>query len=174
MHDPAHAFLVALDISGFSNDVDPDQLSNHRMNFFHSVESTRLFPEAKDQGTVKVHFLGDELRLAFLVGVGGPAVKEFVDDVFAGLDRVNRRIPEPQQTRIKGVVLEGEVTWKSWRGCVFLNGDLPIQSQNWMRRLKPDEVAVNAKFRLSLQTEGTPIDFTERDFSGETGYMLRP
>src|SRR2546422_5990632 len=38
MNESAQAFLVALNISGFSNDPDADQLWNHRMNFFHAVE----------------------------------------------------------------------------------------------------------------------------------------
>jgi hypothetical protein len=86
MNDPSDAFLVALDISGFSNEMDPDQLLGHRMSFFYAVEATRLFPEAKDQGTVRVHFLGDELRLAFLAVVGAREVKGFVDDVFAAVE----------------------------------------------------------------------------------------
>lgn len=173
MNEETSAFLVALDISGFSNDVDPDELLNHRMNFFNAVERTRLFPEARDQETVKVHFLGDELRLAFLVTVSAADVKGFVDDIFAGLDRIKRRAPEPGRTRIKGVVLEGVVSWGNWHNCVFLNGDLPLQAQNWMSALAPDEVAINAAFKESLKTAGVPVDFAQRDFPGETGYMLR-
>jgi hypothetical protein len=42
-----------------------------------------------------------------------------------------------------------------------------------MSSLAPDEVAINARFRLSLQTVGIPVSFPERDFAGETGYLLR-
>ena len=173
LNDPARAFLVALDISGFSNDVDPDELLNHRLNFFRAVELTRLFPEAGEEGSVRVHFLGDELRLAFLVLVGAGAVREFVDDVFAGLDRMNRGVSEGQQTRVKGVVLEGPVTCRSWRGCEFLNGDLPIQAQNCMGALRPGQVAINTRFMESLKAEGTPVSFHEVEISGEKHYLLR-
>ncbi len=173
MNEATDAFLVALDISGFSNDVDPDQLLNHRMSFLQAVELTRLFPEARDQGTVRVHFLGDELRLAFLAAVDAWEVKGFVDDVFAALDRLNRHVPEPQRTRIRGAVLGGVVTWRQWRGCDFLNGQLPIQAQSWTASLAPGEVAANGPFRVSLQTEGVPVNLPERDFSGQPGYMLR-
>lgn len=172
-NDFAQAFLVDLDISDFTTDVDPDELLNHRMRFFHCIELTRLFPEARDTGRVKVHFLGDELGLAFLVAVGAGALKEFVDDVMNALDRMNSRLPESAQTRIKGVVLEGRVTWRRWHGCLFLNGGLPSQAQKWMNSLARGEVAMNAAFRRSLKSEGIPVHFTERDFSGETGYMLR-
>lgn len=167
------ACLVALDISGFSNDVDPDVLLGHRMNFFGAVESTRLFPDALRQGAVKVHFLGDELRLAFLVSVRAREVTGFVDDVFHGLDRMNRRMGETEATRVRGVVLLGPVTWKRWHRCVFLNGELPRQAQRWMSDLAPDQVAVNADFRLLLKTEGLPVDFAQRDLSGETAHLLR-
>lgn len=166
-------FLVALDISGFSIDVDPDELLNHRMNFFRAVEQAPLFPKARDQQTVKVHILGDELRLAFRAEVGAPEVRDFIVDIFSGLDRINRNVPEPLQTRIKGAVLEGSVTWREWRGCVFLNGDLPIQAQKWMGQLKSGEVAINPRFRESLKTAGAPVDFAEKELFGETGYILR-
>lgn len=144
------------------------------MRFFHSVQETRLFPAARDREMVRVHFLGDELRLAFHVGVGAREVRDFVDDVFAWLDRLNKGVLEPYQTRLKGVVLEGVVTWRSWHNCDYLNGVLPFKAQTWMERLAPNEVAIDQPFRHSLQVNGVPTSsFPSREFSGEIGYLLR-
>src|SRR5438132_1052650 len=43
-----YAFLVVLDISGFSRDLHPDQLLAHRHRFFEAVAATRLFAAAQD------------------------------------------------------------------------------------------------------------------------------
>jgi len=173
-NDPTEAFLVALDISGFSNDVDPDRLSEQRMKFFFSVEESRLFPKAKDNQDVKVHFLGDELRLAFLTGVGTREVRDFVDDVFAKLDKINEHALKEYRTRIKGVALKGVVIWKTWINCEYLNGELPVKAQTWMSYLAPDEVAIDETFKIALQIDGVPTQgLSHRKFSGETGYMLR-
>lgn len=172
INESRQAFLLALDISGFSNDLDPDQLLNHRLTFFHAVELTPLFPEAKTKGAVAVHFLGDELRLAFPVEVGAREVRNFVDDIFHGLERINQGEPERQRTRIKGVVLEGQITWRTWWDCSFLDGELPFKAQAWMSCLGPGEVAADSRFKLSLQTAGIPVDFAEKGFAGETGYLL--
>jgi len=173
MNEATRAFLVALDISGFSNDVDLDQLQNHRGNFFNAVSETRLFPEASINRIVKVHFLGDELRLAFRAEIRAREIRNFIDDVFAGLEQINRRVREPFRTRIKGVVFEGVVTWRDFLGCPYLNGNLPIQAQIWMSFLDPDRVAINEAFRLCLQDDGIAThELRAFDCPGGKGYFL--
>lgn len=173
-YNPTIGYLVALDISGFSNNPDPDELFSHRMNFFNSVEQTPLFALAEEQNAVKVHFLGDELQLAFHAEVGAGKVRSFIDDVFAGLQRINKRLQPEHQTRIKGVVLTGVVIWKSWRNCEYLDGPLPVKAQVWMRLLSPNEVAIDDSFKHALQVEGIATNsFSTREFAGEKGYVLR-
>lgn len=168
------AFLVALDISGFSKDLDPTRLLRHRRNFFNAVEETWLFSEAKEAQAVRAHFLGDELRLAFRAEVEAPQVSGFVDDVFAGLDRINCQVLEPYRTKLKGVALEGVVVWKTWLNCDYLDGELPFKAQTWMGQLAPNEVAIDEDFRQSLQVGGLPTSgFPSKKFSGEIGYLLR-
>ncbi len=159
------SFLVALDISGFSKDPNPDELLIRRMDFFQAIEKTELFPEATGQQTVKVHFLGDEVRLAFQVGVGARRVRNFLRDVLDWLDRTN--------TKVKGVILVGVVTCRNWHSCDYLNGALPIKAQNWMGRLDAGQVAMDEKFKHFLQTEGIPTSgLREKQFLGEVGYLL--
>jgi len=169
-----YAFLVALDISGFSRDLHPDQLLAHRHRFFEAIAETRLFAAAQAQQTVKVHFLGDELRLAFHVAHGGRQLRDFIDAVFTSLERLNSGVPEGLRTRIKGMVLEGNVTWKEWHGCEYLDGELPVKSQRWLKDLRPNQVAIDTAFRDALQVAGIPVaQLPEHNFSGETGYLLR-
>ena len=110
------AFLLALDISGFSRHMDePDQLLEHRTSFFGAVAQTSLCAEAKPAGTAVTHFLGDELRLALCGSVGVQAVCIFVDAVLGRLTMDNRNIEPERQTRVKGVVFFGVVIWREWR-----------------------------------------------------------
>jgi len=134
-----YAFLVALDISGFSRDLHPDQLLAHRHRFFEAIAETRLFAAAQARQTVQVHFLGDELRLALHVAHGARQVRNFIDEVFSSLERLNNGVPEGYRTRIKGMVLEGNVTWRAWHGCEYLDGELPCKSQRWLKDLRPNQ-----------------------------------
>jgi hypothetical protein len=171
----ANAFLVALDISGFSRFMyEPNQLLEHRERFFYAVENTDLFAGAKEAGTVVVHFLGDELRLAFRGSVGAQSVYTFLEEVLATLDADNIEVHTERQTRVKGTVFTGVVSWREWRGCDFLDGSLPFKAQHWMGLLKPGEIAADKKFRDALESAALPIgELTECDFGGETGYLLR-
>ena len=173
-NNPTQAFLVALDISGFSRDPNPDQLSEHRDRLFHAVEETRLFAQARDSQDVKVHFLGDELRLALHTGVGAREVRNLVVDVFADLQRSNNEVLEQYRTDIKGVVLKGVLTWKSWHKCDYLHGSLPIKAQFLMGHLAPREIASDQYFMNALREEAVPTSgLPQREFSGETGYLLQ-
>jgi|RhiMetdeSRZDD1v2_1073273.scaffolds.fasta_scaffold347997_3 hypothetical protein len=168
------AFLVALDISGFSRYMtEPDQLLDHRMRFFKAVERTTLIPIARQLGTVVVHFLGDELRLAFQNSVGGREVYKFIDDVQAVLENENREVVTERRTRVKGTVFKGVVTWKTWQKCTFLDGSLPFKAQRWMAELQAGEIAMDAAFKLDLAlTAVLPYEPMPRAFGDETGYLL--
>lgn len=171
---PTQAVLVALDISGFSRNLDPDRLLGHRRRFFTAVEETRLFTEARAVGSVRVHFLGDELRLAFhAAAVGAPNIRTFLFDVQANLDMINTDSIPGVETMVRGVVLSGVVTWKQWHGCDYLNGELPLKAQVWMGALNPGEVAANSAFRDELQINGVFVPPFAKTFpDNDQGFML--
>src|SRR5262245_58205810 len=86
-HQQQSGFLVTLDIAGFSRQLEnPDQLLAHRMALFRALEETTLVKEALQNHTIAVHFLGDELRLAFPGSVGAARVRDFLDDVQTNLN----------------------------------------------------------------------------------------
>src|SRR5689334_16110307 len=117
LHVPTQASLVAMDIVGFSDPPDPDRLFQHRQTLFSSVEQTTLFALCRSRELVKVHFLGDELRLAYCSTVEAPDVLEFVKDVNVRLTRLNRGARDGYRTEVRGVVLTGAVTWRTWQNC---------------------------------------------------------
>jgi hypothetical protein len=168
------AFLVALDIAGFSRHMDePDQLLEHRESFLRAIEDTGLFAQAKPAGSVVTHFLGDELRLAFRGAVGAQAVCTFVDEALAHLARSNDPVIPERHTSVKGVVYAGVVIWREWRKCTYLDGPLPFKAQRWMAMLQPGEIAVDDACRSTLESEGVPTArLAIREFMGETGYLL--
>ena len=173
-YKPTHAFLVALDISGFSKDLDPDSLLNHRMNFFNAITETYLFNKASEDGSVKTHFLGDELRLAYQVELGASQVKQFIDEVFSRLAQLNKRVREEYRTHVKGAVLQGVVTWKTWHNCDYINGELPFKAQRWMGYLAPGEVVADEEFLMALKTAGIPVsNVAQRTLASERGYLIK-
>jgi hypothetical protein len=171
----AHAYLVALDISGFSrHKTQPNQLLEQRERFFRAVEHTALFDQTRRAKTVVVHFLGDELRLAFKSAVGAGEVHGFVHEVMDGLDKENEQVKAAWQTLVKGVVLTGEVIWKEWRKCSFLDGALPFKAQQWMETLKAGDIVVDQDFKTALDADSVPTHhFSARDVDSESGYLLR-
>lgn len=173
-HTETSAFLVALDIAGFSRYMqEPEQLLDHRERFFRAVAQTALFAQAKPARTVVVHFLGDELRLAFLASVGVQAIYNFLTDVMDILNRQNRVVKEERQTHVKGAVLVGVMTWKEWRKCSFLDGVLPYTAQQWMGALQPGDIVADGAFKKAMDVASIPSEsLPRRDFSGETGYLL--
>ncbi len=174
-HKETRAFLVALDISGFSRHMDePDQLLEHRERFFRAIEQTSLFAQTQQAHTVVSHFLGDELRLAFCDSVGVQAVHAFVNEVLAILARSNQNVVPARWTRVKGVVLNGVVIWRTWRKCDYLDGPLPFKAQRWMTHLQPGEIAVDNGFKNAMRHEAIPTGtLLEQDFTGEPGYLLQ-
>ncbi|MGE3536067.1 MAG: hypothetical protein AB7N91_01375 [Candidatus Tectimicrobiota bacterium] len=173
-YQETQAFLVALDISGFSRHMDKmDQLLAHRNSFFEAVKTTTLFDQAKTAGTVVTHFLGDELRLAFYDAVGAQAVRNFVEAVLQSLMHMNRMLTPERQTRVKGVVFAGVVIWKEWQGCPYLDGQLPYQAQHCIDLLNPGQVAMNSAFKQALESEAVPTGtMAERQCLDEPVYIL--
>ncbi len=160
------AFLVCMDISGFSNNIDPNRLLEQRLNFFRAVELSPVFVRAKKQGLIRVHFLGDELRLAFHIAVGVESVTAFIDDVFSRLRRRNHSIPNTSQTHIRGCSFAGPVTWARWHDCQFLDGQLPLKAQAWLSLLEPDEFAVDSNFKNYCDVAGAPAHRLSRRVIG--------
>lgn len=169
--EATQAFLVALDISGFSRDPNPDRLFHLRHGFLHSVEKTRLLQRSHPHH-VRVHFLGDELRIAFHVDVDVGAVRGFLVDLFAELKRINGSLPAAHQVRLRSVVLAGPVTWAQWHDCHFLDGPLPAKAQYWMGQLAPSEIAVDDSFKTYLDVGGLSTTSMPRLINGETAHLL--
>lgn len=173
-HQEMSVFLVSLDIAGFSRALhQPSQLLEHRETFLRAIERTTLFKTAQGAGQVAAHFLGDELRLAFLDTVGARAVHSFVEDVRAALAQANDSVPPERQTRVKGTVFVGVVSRQTWHGCTFLDGELPFQAQRWMSTLEAGEIAIDAECKEALDVAAVftgPLE--ERNFDDDLGYIL--
>ena len=169
-----NAFLVALDIASFSRYMrEPDQLLAHRERFFRAVAHTALFEQAKRAKTVVVHFLGDELRLAFLDSIGAQALYDFLHEVMDILPRENLIVKDERQAHVKGAVLVGVMTWKEWRKCSFLDGLPPFKAQQWMGQLQPGEIVADGAFKKAIEHFMPTARVPVRDFAGEAGYLLR-
>ena len=169
-----NAFLVALDIAGFSRYMkEPDQLLAHRERFFRAVANTALFDQAKRAKTVVAHFLGDELRLGFLDSVEVKAIYDFLNGVMDILDKENLIVKDERQTHVKEAVLVGVMTWKVWWKCSFLDGLPPFKAQQWMGTLQPGEIVADGIFKNAIEHFMPTTHIPVRDFVGETGYLLR-
>lgn len=172
--ETVHGFLVGLDISGFSRREAPDGLLAARDDLLQAIGHTVVFHQATDLGAVEVQFLGDELRLAFHRDVGAGSVRNFVDQVFSALERMNRRVLPEFPTEVRGAVLAGPITWRVWQGCGYLDGPIPYRYDAWLRFLHPGEVVINMEFRDALQSEGAPVaGLISRPLGADTGYVLR-
>ena len=170
--EATQAFLVALDISGFSTDPDPDRLLHLRHGFLRSVEKTRLLQQSRQLGRVRVHFLGDELRLAFHVEVGVSAVRQFLLDIRDDLDSGNRTVAQGNQVRLRTVVLAGPVAWAHWHDCHFLDGTLPAKAQFWLTQLAPGEIAIDSAFKQYLDVAGLTTAMSPRRLLDEIAHIL--
>jgi hypothetical protein len=164
------AALLALDVCGFSEDTQPDQLLAHREALFHAVREAPIIPELVEHGLVKVQFVGDELRFAFLGSIQQRArkVREFVDAIFENLRRSGNT------TRLKGVVLSGELIWRIFHECDFFDGTCAVSCSDWLSCVSENQVVVNEAFRRELNTDGVPTSsFRPVPFVGDTGFLLR-
>jgi hypothetical protein len=122
-HQEKGGFLVTLDIAGFSRHLEnPNRLLAHRTALFRALEDTTLVKEAMQNHTLAVHFLGDELRLAFPGSVGAARVRRFLDDVQTNLDRMNTEMAPEWRTTVQGTVLAGVLSWATWNGCKLIDG----------------------------------------------------
>jgi hypothetical protein len=119
------ALLVAFDIVGFSRSLDvPDHLLIARTNLSRAVLNTPLVDRASADGTLRLHFLGDELRIAF--GAASVEPREVLDFVAAVLAEVER-----SGTRVRVVAVSGPIAAWKWAGCEYLRGPLAFKAQRW-------------------------------------------
>jgi hypothetical protein len=175
-HHEKSCFLVTLDIAGFSRHLEnPNQLLAHRTALFRALENTSLVKEAMQNHTLAVHFLGDELRLAFRDLVGAARVRRFLDDVQTNLDRTNTDIAPEWRTTVKGTVLAGVISWATWNSCIFIDGALPFKAQRWMEKLRAGQIAIDMGFKTALEVAGERTDHLPEHNCGEEspGYLLR-
>lgn len=134
-----HVTLVAMDIVGFSRNIaSAEGLCQDRSNLFSAVKNTALFPRALSSDSVRVHFLGDELRLAFLQTAATKAeIAEFVEEVNTSLDK----LPAEIRTVVRSVALVGSLKVREVRQCKYLHGELPLEAQKWLGDVKPGHFA---------------------------------
>ena len=168
--EATQAFLAALDISGFSNDPTPDRLLHLRHAFLRSVEKTALLQ--RERSNTRVHFLGDELRLAFHVDVGVAQVRDFVTELLADLKKTNLSVETQRRVHLRTVLLAGPVTWSQWHDCHFLDGPLPAKAQFWMSHLAPSEIAADTAFSLYLDVAGLTAPVAIRTIANERAHIL--
>jgi hypothetical protein len=146
----AFAALLALDVCGFSEDTQPDQLLAHRGALFHAVDEAPIVLGLVRDRLVKVQFVGDELRFAFHGTIPQRArkVHNFVDAIFENL-RLSG-----DKTRVKGVVLSGVVTWRVFYDCDFFDGTCAVSCSDWLSCVRENQVIVNEAFRNELNSDG--------------------
>jgi hypothetical protein len=167
------ATLLALDICGFSVDPQPDQLLAHRRALFDAVDDAPILPALVENGLVKVQFVGDELRFAYLGNIqhGASKVREVVDAIFEDLKR------QGDTTRLKGVVLSGELTWRKFLECCdYFDGTCAVSCSDWLSCVTENQVIVNEAFRNELNSDGvatSSFPSVQLKEIGETGFLLR-
>lgn len=170
------AALLALDMCGFSTDPGLNQLLEHRERFFQAVREAPSASELLEEGSLKIQFVGDELRLGFSVGIDRHAhvVREFIDALFANMAALNETAHRP--THLKGVVLEGNVTWQKFRGCDFFVGLIAVSCTDWLSCADKDQVLINSAFKDALEADGVPTKSLKKKPCPNVGdaYLLRP
>jgi len=175
-HVDQHAVLVALDVCGFSLHREFPPLIWHRQGLFECVNQTSLFFQAGRDGTASVHFLGDELRIAFQPPVTPLHVADFLREVFRNLRRRNAGFALGARTSVRALALAGPVRLRIWRVCCYLNGPLVSTVHEWMSNVGESEIAINAEFKMGLEMQlALPPDVQPRDFpNGQQGWIFRP
>jgi hypothetical protein len=173
LNENIEGYLIALDIVGFGRRAAPDGILEARTELFNSVKETILWPRENTSHDVRVHFLGDELRLGFGNKVNPRSIRSFIGETLNNLDKQNEEKFADYQTQVRGVAFRGMVKWRDWRGAYFLDGPLAWKCRIWMRTLAPGEIVINESFRQALQTEGiSTSEYHRRQFEGEAGYVL--
>src|SRR5436190_14632869 len=138
---PTSVRLVAMDVVGFSRNIsDARGLLRDRSNLFEAINATALFPRARDNGAAMVHFLGDELRIAFLPTiVNRHNVLDFVEEVYAFLDA--RSDGAYGRTQIRSILLDGIIQFKRLFDCTYLYGELAMKAQLMLEGVKGGQLA---------------------------------
>ena len=101
------AFLVSLDVCGFSKRDAPLGLLDARRDLFWAITESPTFCRAYESDTAKSHFLGDELRIAFSYDTNPIDVRDFVLEVVNRLGELDRDKYNDEVTLVKGVILHG-------------------------------------------------------------------
>jgi hypothetical protein len=133
-----------MDIVGFSKLIDNNlELANARQTLFQAVTKTALFQSTNKKDAVRAHFLGDELRLAFLANEVD-AEHGAVNFVLNVLQNLKGRTPALD---IRSVVLTGSVVARERLDCKYLEGYVTIRAQRWLgaKELKPGGIATDSK-----------------------------
>lgn len=169
---PIQAFLAAFDISGFSKDPNPDVLLKHRWRFIRTVEESPFFKAQLKLASAKVHFLGDELRVAVPATTDPSDVLAFATDVLKTLAMRAESEATASPTRVRGVLLAGTVVWRRWHDCEYLAGELPLKAQDWLGYLTQNQLAFDAAFKQYFDVDGLYADLTERELGGEAAFTL--
>ena len=132
----------------------------------NSLARSRL----QSAGLVKVQFVGDELRFAFRGNIEQRArkVRDFVDSIFENLRCSG------DTTRLKGVVLCGEVIWRRFHDCDFFDGTCAVSCSDWLSSVRENQVVINDAFKKELTRDGIATSsFASIASVGDTGYLLR-
>lgn len=168
----AHCFLVALDVVGFSKSLnDPDELLLLRRGLQHVVERSELVARALRDDWMRFHFLGDELRLAFLCSAcEAREVFEFIKYLMDATGSSSRRQQCPD---LRAVTMQGQVLPREWHGCQYLAGALVRRAQRWASALAACEFALEDKFHEALGRRGLPASWKQRSFGGEPGWVSK-
>jgi len=174
-NNPTEVYLVALDVVGFSQLLDsPVRLAGTRTLLLSSVQSTSLYPSAKLSKAVAVHFLGDELRIAFRCSViSAVRALSFTRDVVRAIKASNTTSKTP--TRVTGALIKELATPKIWNKCRYLDGCAPATAQRLMdykeddvKLLQPGEFVTNRNFYES----GECTHWRSRTFGKEQCWVV--
>lgn len=155
-------YLVAMDVVGFSKKMDdPAALYTVRATFMQAVQATDFFPLMLEKHAVRAHFLGDELRLAFLASETTPRnVRRFAIDVLLDLARRGRNAPE-----LRTVVLHGPVMARERLRCRYLEGLVTCKAQRWLgaKVLNPGDIGTDAPLES--------MEWEARQFGPDRGWV---
>jgi hypothetical protein len=158
---PAQVALLAMDICGFSRDPALNKLLQHRLAFFGAVQkSPTKVPRLMRAGTVKVQFLGDELRFAFHAGILDYClvVREFIDNIFLVLADSSPR------TKLRGLVLDGKLAWDEYHRCTFFQGTIANDCAVRLSGAEENEVLIDAKFLQALKSISAQTDLQKKSW----------
>ena len=166
------AHVAAMDIVGFSRRLnDASALKAIRLQLIRAVERTTLFPAAR--ANLWAHFLGDELRLAFLADqVDTYEAREFVEQVIVNLSESDQE-QEEKRAEVVSVLTTGHVKALEWKGCRYLHGAATHKAQRWMdsKQIGPGELAVDSNFGAASGANGPGPGWRAVTFDSDQGWL---